>query len=229
MPRPRGFPEAAAVDDQDLLLEQQIPCEFLVRIRDVEPRESVESTPRLDQAQAWSGIRPCHSQVAAAAQFGGGFRQVPMRPLQRRAHSVLFRTIRAQARAQQLVDALEVRLHVGRFPAHDTPADAPAGSEVGFRKPAEGHHRQIGCERRDGSVRPAVEDQLVVNLVGENHQVVLARKLHDCFERLPGMDGARWIVRVDDHHPARPRKNVAGELLEVRLPARAFVELVAIR
>src|ERR1700690_1523130 len=92
---------------------------------------------------------------------------------------ILLGMIGAEAGAQDLVHAFEIRLDHGSFAARNTPSDAPSGGEVIFAESAEGYDWDVGRDRGHGNVRiifgAFVDDQFVVDLVGEDDQVVLTR------------------------------------------------------
>ena len=73
-----------------------------------------------------------------------------------------------------------------------------------------------------------VEDQLVVNLVGENDQIVAARQFRNCFQHAARAHGAGRIVGIDQHNAARARTDLLVHVDQVRLPAVVFVQGVGV-
>ena len=75
----------------------------------------------------------------------------------------------------------------------------------------------------------AVVEDLVVDLVGEQHQVVLAGQLDHAFQHFPGIHRTGGVVRVDDHHRPGVRRDLRLDVFEVRPPVGLLVAQVVHR
>lgn len=73
-----------------------------------------------------------------------------------------------------------------------------------------------------------VED-LVVDLVGEHHQVVLARQFEHLQQHFLGVHRAGWVVRVDDHQGLGVRGDLGLDVGDVRPPIGLLVAQVVHR
>ena len=82
---------------------------------------------------------------------------------------------------------------------------AETGHAVGFGQPVEGHGQQIRCQRGNRMMLGFVIQNLVVDLVGEDDQVMLAGDLHDLQQQLFTVHRTGRVVGVDDHDPAGTR------------------------
>ncbi|MNQ61612.1 hypothetical protein D3C85_759330 [compost metagenome] len=71
-----------------------------------------------------------------------------------------------------------------------------------------------------------VVEDLVVDLVGEEHQVVLTRQFHHAFQHFLGIHGAGGVVRVDDHHGLGVRGDLGLDVFQVRPPVGLLVAQV---
>ena len=75
----------------------------------------------------------------------------------------------------------------------------------------------------------AVENQFVVDFVGEDDQVVAARQFGDLLQHLPGAKRASGIVRIDEHDAASARRDLALDVGQFRLPAVLFIQVVRVQ
>ena len=71
-----------------------------------------------------------------------------------------------------------------------------------------------------------IQDQLVVNLVGENDQIVAPRQFRQLFQHAAGADCAGGIIGIDQHNGAGARIDLALQVDQVRLPGVVFVQIV---
>src|ERR1700730_1120961 len=129
-----------------------------------------------------------------------------MRPVQRGIDGVLFGMIGAQPGTQQAVNAFNVGFDGSGVTADDSPADAPAGREVVFREAAKSNDGQVRRDSGDGNVTASsaapisaglIQYQLVVNLVGEDDQIVAPRDFSQLLEHAARAERAGGIVGVD--------------------------------
>ena len=72
-------------------------------------------------------------------------------------------------------------------------------------------------------MRRVVVEDLVVDLVGHDDQLVLARDLRDGLEHLARVDGAGRVVGVDDDDGAGAVGDLAADVVEVGRPAGLLV------
>ena len=109
----------------------------------------------------------------------------------------------------------------------DRPADPPASHGVGLRQRVDGDgplgHPRQGRER---DVRALVDDVLVY-VVGQGDEVVLAAEVGDQLQLVLAKDLARRVVRrVDDDRP-RPRGDRRAKLIGIDRPVRLVQRDVA--
>src|SRR5438477_12421670 len=95
-----------------------------------------------------------------------------LRSLQRGLDRILLRMVGTKARAQQALNALAVSLHRNGFAGDDAPSNTPSRDKIILRHTAESHARHVRRNSGESDVRRAVENQLVIDLVGEDDQVV---------------------------------------------------------
>src|SRR3981081_3870459 len=98
---------------------------------------------------------------------------------------ILLRVVRAEARAEQTMDAFRVRLHRGRFAGNNAPTDAPSRDKVILRHSTEGDAGNVRRDRSKGNVRCVLENELVVDFIGENYKIVATRQFCYLLEHLP--------------------------------------------
>ena len=137
--------------------------------------------------------------------------------------------VRAHAHVGQQVQALEQVLGRGQRTGDRQPAGAEAAGAVGLRQAREGEAQDVVAGRARRVDVLAVVDDLLVDLVGEDDEPVLAGQLDDAPHRLPAVDGAGRIVRVDEHDRLRARSDPRGDVRRIRVPAVRLVRQVVHR
>src|SRR6202035_4627350 len=158
----------------------------IVAFGNVDSRISIERSARRHAAYTRRRIAPLHREIESAAQILAYFYQLVLWSLQGGSYGVLLGMIGAQAGPQQTLNALIVLLHRHSIAAHDSPADAPAGSKIIFGKSAKGDDRNIRRDRCHRDMLVVIENELVVNFVGKNEQVMLPGQFSDLLQHSPG-------------------------------------------
>src|SRR5579862_1956282 len=74
-----------------------------------------------------------------------------------------------------------------------------------------------------------IDDQLVVNFVGENYQVMLTSEFRNLLQHLARADRSRGIVGIDQNDPTRPRRDLSLDVVEVGLPAVLFFQVISVQ
>ncbi|CSA18851.1 Uncharacterised protein [Vibrio cholerae] len=69
----------------------------------------------------------------------------------------------------------------------------------------------------------AVVQHFVVNLIGENHQLVLASNLDDFQQEITTVNRTGWVIGVDQHNATGFRGDFAANIVEVRIPIGFFI------
>ena len=152
-----------------------------------------------------------------------------LHPRQRGLHGELGRHVRAQPCGGEQLDALEEAGGVLLGAGDDEPPRTVAGDAVGLGQPVERQAQQVGRECRERDVHGVVEEDPVVDLVGQQQQRVLARDLDDSLEHLATVDGPGRVVRVDDDDRLRAGRDALADVVEVGLPAVVGVAAVVHR
>src|SRR5208282_4901806 len=218
-----------AVHDRHIFLANEFGDKNVVAFRNVDARIRIESPARRYATHARSFGAPFHGQVAAAAQLALDFDQVILRAFERSFDRVLFGMVGAKTRPQQLVHAFQIRLDDGSVAAGNAPSNAPSGGKVILGQSAESNDRQIGRDRGHGNMGIVVDNQLVVNFIGKDNQIVLAGEFGDLFQHRARTYRACRIVGIDQHNPARPRRNLLPDVVEIGLPAVFFVQVIGVQ
>lgn len=137
---------------------------------------------------------------------------------------VLRRHIGTHSHVGQQFDAFDETRRPLEWSGDGQPSGSEPADAVGLGQPrvcqtqnvSPGHRRKV-CH---GS---AVVDDLLVDLVGEEHQVMLAGNVDEALQHLRRVDGARRIVGIDDDNPSGARRDPGFQIVEVRCPALAFI------
>ncbi|MNJ40287.1 hypothetical protein D3C77_351790 [compost metagenome] len=114
-------------------------------------------------------------------------------------------------------------------PGDDHPALAEAAGAVGLGEAVEGHHHHIVTLGADAGVGDVVVEDLVVDLVGEDDEVVLAGDLDQLQLEFAAVDGAGRVVRVDQHQAAGARGDAGADVVQIRMPVGPFIAAVVHR
>ena len=134
--------------------------------------------------------------------------------------------VRAQAHGSEDVQPFQVVPGALLGAAHHHPAAAKAGHPIGFGEAVEGDGQHVVRKRRQRLVDGVVVDDLVVDFVGELHQVAVSRPVADVVEDGARIHRAGGIVGVDDDDAAAALGGLGADVVEVRLPVGAFVAAV---
>jgi len=94
---------------------------------------------------------------------------------------------------------------------------------MGFREAVEAHGQEVGSEGGQSRVLLAVHDEAVVNLIGEEDEVVLPGDGNDLFKNFPGIQGAGGVIGVDDDNALGFVRHLPAHVLDVRVPVRLLV------
>src|SRR5690606_15032516 len=142
---------------------------------------------------------------------------------------VLGRHVGAQAHVGQHVQAFDVALGQVFGAGNGDPAGAEARHPIGLGQAVEGQAQHVRRQRGGGDVLGVVVEDLVVDLVGEQDQVVLAGNLHQLLQALPGVHRAGGVVRVDQHQRPGVGGDLGADVVQVGEPAGLLVAQVVHR
>ena len=227
--------ETGALNKQDLFLEEQVEhhLRVVVDVVDlgVEARERVESPHRFDAADAGDGREFFPGRVALL-QEASAFAGEPvdgLSPAECHLDGGLPGHVGAQARACQKIESLNKPTRVVLRAGQHHPADSVAGDAVRLGQPVERDAQQVGRERCDGDVLGSVVKDAVVDLVGEDEQIVFARDLRDFFQHVARVDGACRVVRVDDDDSFGFVSDLGADVLHGRHPLVVLIAQVVHR
>src|SRR5689334_19343995 len=118
--------KARAVDNENVLVQEQFPYKDIVAFWNVDARERVECATRRDAAHVRCCIAGTHRKISAGAQLANDLHQMILWSFQRRLNCILLRMIGRQTRPQKLVHTFDKRLHRRTVTAHDRPPNSPA-------------------------------------------------------------------------------------------------------
>ncbi len=181
--------------------------------------EGVERARWHAASDARNLVEPTHDQITPSAELGGHRIDRVLRPVERFGCGDLLEGARA---GHAVDDQLAVRVdEAGR---HDRIAHAPAGHRVGLGEAVE-DDRALGHVRQAADrVVLALVDQPAVNLVGHDHDVVLARDVSDGFQVGLGENAAGGVVgRVEDDQLCA-RRDQRAQLVRVKSEILVFAE-----
>ena len=221
--------EARALHEQDArgfkeLLEELAVVLDRVDLR-IEPREHVERALGLDAGDARNLREELPGEVALNAQAAALADEVVDRLVaaERGLDRPLARHVGAELHVGEHVEALN-EVAGGQLVARDDhPARTVAAGAVGLGERIERDREDVGGEARDGDVLRILVEDLVVDLVGEDDEAELAGDVDELEKRLLRIDGARRVVRVDDHDAAGPRGDLGADVVKIGLPTVLLV------
>ena len=81
-------------------------------------------------------------------------------------------------------------------------------------------------KRADALVAHAVHDEPVVDLVGEQHEVVLTRDLRDIQQHFAAVYRAGRVIRVDDQNRLRAVGDLVFDILDIRIPRVRWIAAI---
>lgn len=224
--------EAGALDQQHLFLLQQFGDESLVvldRINlRVKLREHVQRRLRLDTSHPGDGRNQFVRDIALAAQAPAFLDQVidALITAQGGLDAVLARRIGAQAHRSKHVETFDVILGMPLVARHYQPAGTIAAGAVILRQAVEGNGQHVIGQRGDRRMLDIIVEHLVIHLISIDDQVMLTGDLDDFLQQLVRIQGAGRVVRVDDDDGLGLRRNLAADIVQVRIPAVVLIAQV---
>ena len=139
-------------------------------------------------------------------------------PAQGSLHNRLCRYIRADTHVGQHVQPLDIVLRYTLITAEHHPADTISSNHMGLGQSGERHTEQIRRQRRNGGMGEAVHNQAIVDLIGEDDELMLPGDLDDLFQHLLRIQCAGRIVRVDDHDGLGLIGDLGLHIVDIRIP-----------
>ncbi|CAG7022845.1 hypothetical protein PICSAR15_04119 [Mycobacterium avium subsp. paratuberculosis] len=139
---------------------------------------------------------------------------------------MLRRDVRAQPHVGQQVDALDEAAGVVLGSGDRQPAGPVAGHPVRLRQAVEGQAQHVRRQRRHVDVLGVVVEDLVVDLVGQQQQLVLARQIDHLAQDFAAVHRAGRVVRVDHHQRLGALGDLGFQIGDVGLPALRLVAQV---
>ena len=211
---------------------EQVEGELLivvdVELLHVDLREDVEGRLGLHRRDAVNLVEGLPDEVALLVDAAAGA-HVGVHALvaaKRRLYDGLRRHVGAKAHVGEHVDAEHEVPHATGVAGEDHPADAEAGNHVALGEAGEGDAGQVRRERGDGDVLDAVHAKAVVDLVGEDHELVATRDLDDLLQDLARVNGARGVVGVDDDDGLGAARDLGLHVGHVGVPVSLLVAQV---
>ena len=142
---------------------------------------------------------------------------------QRRLHDGLRRNIGTETHVGEHLDSFHIILRHLFIPAHDHPANAESRNHMRLGQTAVCDAEQIRRQRRDGDMLLPVHDKTIVDLIGENDQLMLSGNVHDLLQHLSRIESAGRIIRIDDDDSLRPVVDLPADIRHIRIPVRLLV------
>ena len=208
---------------------EQVEGELLVvgdvELLDVDLREDVERRLRFHGGDAGDLIQGLVHKLALVI-YAPARHDVAVHalvPAEGRLHDGLRRHVRAEAHVREHVQALDQVAGAALVPREHHPPDAVSGDHMALRQAGERDAEQIGGEARNGDVLKAVHDQAVVDLIREDHELMLAGDLDDLLQDLARVEGAGWVVGVDDDDGLGAWGDLLPDVIEVGVPLGLLV------
>ncbi|RMM96865.1 hypothetical protein ALQ69_104060, partial [Pseudomonas savastanoi pv. glycinea] len=227
--------ERGALNYQQFFRKQQVEDEFFV-VEDrahlrVDARECIQRAHRLDAADAGNIVEQFPGAVALFQQAARRKNQVvdTLIAAQCSLNGVLARYVGTQAHVGQNVDAFDVALRVVFRPGNGDPAGTEARNPIRLGQTVEGQAQQVRCQRGGADVHCVVIENLVVDFVGEHHQIMLASQLQHAQQYLAGIHCAGRVIGVDDHHGLGVRRDFGLDVFKVWPPVGLLVAQIVHR
>ena len=180
--------EGRALNQKYFLLEQQIQNQLLVihhrEVLGIEPREQVKRPFGLDAADAGNVVEHAPGGLTLLVQTTSRCHQIVdgLIAAQRGLDCQLGRHIGAQAHVRKHVDPFDQVPGLVLGSADDHPAGTITGRPVVFGQAVVGEKQHVVCHRGDGCVLGAVVQDLVVDLVGQDDEIVFPGQLQYLLE-----------------------------------------------
>ena len=221
--------ETLTGNQQNLLIPQQIKGELLVvgdvKLLGVDLGEDVEAGLGLYRADTGDIVQCLGDELCLLIHAAAGDDVVldTLIAAQCGLHDGLGRHIGAKTHVGEHVETFDIVSAQTHIAADNHPANAETCDHVGLGKTGEGDAEQIGGQGRNGDMLLTGENQAVIDLVGEDHQVVLSGQLYDLQQHILGVQRTGGVVGVNDNDCLGLGSNLAAHIVDVRIPLRLLV------
>ncbi|CNV26183.1 Uncharacterised protein [Salmonella enterica subsp. enterica serovar Bovismorbificans] len=114
-------------------------------------------------------------------------------------------------------------------PVQHHPALAEAGDAIGFRQPIKGDGQQIRRQCGDRVMLGIVIENLVINFIGEDDEIMLARNVDNFHQQFFRIDGASRVVWINNDNTTRTWGDFGADIVKVREPVGRFIAKIMYR
>ena len=142
---------------------------------------------------------------------------------QRGLNCPLTGNVRAKLHVGEHIEPFDEVFGVGFVAGNHHPARAVAAGTVGLGKRIETQRQHVARETSDCRMFDAVVENLVVDLVGQDNEVVLAGDLNDFEKNVVRVHHACGVVGIDDDDALCARRHFGTDVFDARNPALRFV------
>ncbi len=194
----------------------------------IDPRECVQRTHGLHATDTGNVVEQLPGTIALLQQASRWQYQVvdALVAAQCGLDGVLRGHVGAQTHVGEDIQAFDIALRFVFRAGDHYPAGAETRHPVGLGQAVEGQAEHVRCEGGGADVNGAVVEDLVVDLVGEQYQIMLARQFDHSLEHFPGVNRAGGVVRVDQHQRLGVGGDLGLDVGQVRPPVGLFVAQV---
>src|SRR5690606_9785203 len=227
--------ESGPLNDQKLFRQKQVEDGLLVAVARADLRvdawEGIECPYGLHAADPRNVVEQLPGTVALFQQTSRWQYQIvdALVAAECGLDCMLSRHVGAQSHVGQDIQPFDIALGSLLGPGDDYPAGAETSDPVGLGEPVEGQAEHIRRQGGGADVHGIVVEDLVVDLVGEQHQIVLASELDHAFQYFFGVDGAGGVVWIDQHQSLGVWRDLGLDVIQVRPPVGLLVAQVVHR
>jgi hypothetical protein len=224
-----GPVETGALHDQQFFLQQQVVHHLLIVLDvvylGIQLGEHVDGALGLDAGHPGDLVEQLPGLVPLLAQPATGQHQLvdALVAAQRRLDAVLHGHVGAQPHGGEHLQPLDIVPGQVLGATEHHPALAEAGGAIALRQAVEGGHQHVVAQGADRVVGHVVVQDLVVDLVGEDDEPVLAGDFHHFQQELAAVDGAGGVVGVDQHYALGAGADLGLDVVQVRVPVGLLV------
>ena len=131
--------------------------------------------------------------------------------------------IRAHTHVRQHVQALDVILRNTLVAGKYHPSNAISGNHMRLRQTGERYTEQVRSQRCDRNMLQSIHDQTIVNLIGENNELMFSGNVDDLLQQFLWIKRSGRIIWIDDDNCLGLIRDFRADIVDIGIPFGSLI------